>query len=101
MSFERTGITDYTGKDKVHMNDWQRPTVSVFKANLTMPIHHCGDAVVFEYPILQNGKVYSGDKPGPDRVLFRTTCDEHPRICGVITHRGEKHNDFQECAEKL
>ncbi|GAB0139214.1 hypothetical protein EsDP_00007427 [Epichloe bromicola] len=47
----------------------------------------------YEFPILQNGRVYSGGKPGPDRVIITRDC----RTAGVLTHQGASGNAFREC----
>lgn len=46
-----------------------------------------------EFPILSNGKVYSGGSPGADRVVFNQDGD----FAGVITHTGASGNDFVSC----
>ncbi|KAL9531941.1 Guanyl-specific Ribonuclease [Sphaerulina musiva] len=47
-----------------------------------------------EFPILQNGNVYTGGSPGADRVVFNT----NGAYAGAITHTGASGNNFVGCS---
>ncbi|QUC21142.1 uncharacterized protein UV8b_05385 [Ustilaginoidea virens] len=47
-----------------------------------------------EFPILASGAIYSGGRPGPDRVIITDDCE----ISGVITHTGASGNSFVGCS---
>ncbi|KAH7309126.1 Ribonuclease/ribotoxin [Stachybotrys elegans] len=47
----------------------------------------------YEFPILSNGRVYTGGSPGPDRVVINSAC----RQAGTITHTGASGNAFVAC----
>ncbi|PNY23811.1 Guanyl-specific ribonuclease F1 [Tolypocladium capitatum] len=47
----------------------------------------------FEFPILSSGRVYTGGKPGADRVVVTSDC----RLAGEITHTGASGNNFVGC----
>ncbi|KEY67400.1 hypothetical protein S7711_08880 [Stachybotrys chartarum IBT 7711] len=46
-----------------------------------------------EFPIMSNGRVYTGGSPGPDRVIINGAC----RQAGTITHTGASGNAFVAC----
>jgi len=48
----------------------------------------------WEFPILNSHKVYSGGRPGADRVIFNDNGD----LAGLITHQGASGNDFLQCS---
>lgn len=54
-----------------------------------------------EFPILSNGKVYDGGQPDTDRVVIGSISEDYESAvyCGVITHKGEKNNQFQMCKD--
>jgi hypothetical protein len=47
----------------------------------------------YEFPILSNGRVYTGGSPGPDRVIITRDCKQ----AGTITHTGASGNAFKAC----
>ncbi|OAP59298.1 hypothetical protein AYL99_06596 [Fonsecaea erecta] len=51
------------------------------------------DGPYYEFPILDDFKVYDGGSPGPDRVIFNADGD----YAGVITHTGASGDDFVAC----
>ncbi|CAE6407102.1 unnamed protein product [Rhizoctonia solani] len=53
-------------------------------------------APLFEFPIFQN-KVYTGESPGPDRVIIGSIRGSDAAYCGLITHTGAQGNNFVQC----
>ncbi|KAJ5188937.1 Guanine-specific ribonuclease N1/T1 [Penicillium cf. griseofulvum] len=47
----------------------------------------------YEFPILSSGKVYTGNSPGADRVIFNNDNE----LAGLITHTGASGNNFVAC----
>lgn len=48
----------------------------------------------YEFPILSSYQAYSGESPGPDRVIFAGSgC----KFEAVITHTGANSNAFLQC----
>ncbi|EEY14391.1 guanyl-specific ribonuclease F1 [Verticillium alfalfae VaMs.102] len=45
-----------------------------------------------EFPLLRRG-VYTGNSPGPDRVIITENCE----LAGQITHTGASRNGFVDC----
>ncbi|CRK26495.1 hypothetical protein BN1708_004223 [Verticillium longisporum] len=45
-----------------------------------------------EFPLLRRG-VYTGNSPGPDRVIITENCE----LAGQITHTGASRNGFIDC----
>ncbi|CAE6355178.1 unnamed protein product [Rhizoctonia solani] len=54
------------------------------------------EAPFFEFPIF-NSKVYTGGKPGPNRVVIGSVKGTDAAFCGVITHTGARENGFLQC----
>lgn len=54
-----------------------------------------------EFPIFQNGKIYDGGSPGPDRVVIGSISEDFSSAvyCAVITHDGQRRNGFAECSD--
>ncbi|KAK4124391.1 ribonuclease-domain-containing protein, partial [Parathielavia appendiculata] len=52
-----------------------------------------------EFPILNSGSVYSGNAPGPDRVLFNPSYQGSCVYVGAMTHTGASGNGFVSCLE--
>jgi ribonuclease T1 len=48
----------------------------------------------WEFPILSSHEVYSGGRPGADRVIF----NDNGGLAGLITHQGASGNDFLQCS---
>ncbi|KHN96694.1 guanyl-specific ribonuclease F1 [Metarhizium album ARSEF 1941] len=55
-----------------------------------------GPPPYFEFPLLPYGEIYSGDAPGPDRVIITKDC----KLAGAITHTGSSRNGFVTCDVK-
>ncbi|CEL54703.1 Guanyl-specific ribonuclease F1 OS=Gibberella fujikuroi PE=1 SV=4 [Rhizoctonia solani AG-1 IB] len=53
-------------------------------------------APFYEFPIFQN-KVYTGESPGPDRVVIGSVRGADAAYCGLITHTGAGGNKFLQC----
>ncbi|EJD34675.1 Ribonuclease/ribotoxin, partial [Auricularia subglabra TFB-10046 SS5] len=55
-------------------------------------------APYIEFPVMQ-GKVYTGEAPGADRVVLGSIADDFQSAvyCAVITHDGQRKNNFAEC----
>ncbi|CAE6355202.1 unnamed protein product [Rhizoctonia solani] len=53
-------------------------------------------APFYEFPILQS-KVYTGENPGPDRVVIGSVNGADAAYCGLITHTGAGGNNFVQC----
>ncbi|KAG5982261.1 hypothetical protein E4U55_002152 [Claviceps digitariae] len=47
----------------------------------------------YQFPIMQNGQIFQGGNPGPDRVILTKDCT----TAGVLTHQGASGNAFLEC----
>ncbi|KAB8228890.1 Ribonuclease/ribotoxin [Aspergillus alliaceus] len=61
------------------------------------------EAVMHEFPILRNGKVFSkGMDPAADRIIVGSMDNgDGPKIwsiCGLITHEGADKNKFVNCS---
>ncbi|KJZ77270.1 Guanyl-specific ribonuclease F1 [Hirsutella minnesotensis 3608] len=48
----------------------------------------------YEFPILSSKRVYSGGRPGPDRVIVTEDCQQ----AGQLTHTGASGNNFVGCS---
>lgn len=58
-----------------------------------------GEAPYLEFPVLQNGTVYDGGRPGADRIVIGSIAEDYSSAvyCACITHDGQKKNGFAEC----
>lgn len=59
-------------------------------------------APYLEFPILSDGKTFDGEtSPGADRIVIGSIAEDYQSAvyCAVITHQGEKDNEFQECQD--
>ncbi|KIK70135.1 hypothetical protein GYMLUDRAFT_53238 [Collybiopsis luxurians FD-317 M1] len=54
-----------------------------------------------EFPIETEGHTYDGGSPGADRVVIGSIAEDFSSAvyCAVITHDGQRHNGFAECAD--
>ncbi|KAL2758109.1 hypothetical protein ACRALDRAFT_1061341 [Sodiomyces alcalophilus JCM 7366] len=50
-----------------------------------------------EFPMLSTGRVYTGGRPGPDRVIITEDCE----LAGQITHTGARGNAFLDCEKQI
>ncbi|KZV81253.1 Ribonuclease/ribotoxin, partial [Exidia glandulosa HHB12029] len=55
-------------------------------------------APYLEFPVL-HGEVYTGEAPGADRIVLGSIAEDFQSAvyCAVITHDGQKKNNFAEC----
>lgn len=60
-----------------------------------------GEAPYLEFPVLQNGTVYDGGRPGADRIVIGSIAEDYSSAvyCACITHDGQKKNGFAECKD--
>lgn len=97
------------GKDKYPhaYNDYERFNFShgTTKANSCYTSNttnlHQAQKPYLEFPILSDGQVYNGGQPDTDRVVIGSISEdfESAVYCAVITHKGEKNNQFQMCKD--
>ncbi|GAM88137.1 hypothetical protein ANO11243_061680 [Dothideomycetidae sp. 11243] len=60
----------------------------------------CYDLVLYEFPILPGGNIYSGGDPKADRVVFALSGQDpanNGRFCGIMTHDGAPEGEFNLC----
>ena len=54
-----------------------------------------------EFPVTNTGSVYDGASPGADRIVIGSIAEDYSSAiyCAVITHDGQRKNNFAECAD--
>ncbi|KAL1639777.1 hypothetical protein SLS58_007519 [Diplodia intermedia] len=57
------------------------------------------DGTLVEWPLMGDGSIYQGGKPGPDRIVMFDSNNDGKTVnfCGVMSHRGTGGTNFYWC----
>ncbi|GME60231.1 uncharacterized protein ASPWEDRAFT_44265 [Neofusicoccum parvum] len=68
------------------------------REGFSLPNCPSGEGTLAEFPILDNGKVYGGGRPGAYRVIYQERGSGNGRYCGLVYHPTEDDPGFEQCS---